>query len=41
MINTLQHNERFGATAAVAPRKVLCGHERKQPAERLVSSVVR
>ena len=32
------YNERFGATAAVTPLKVTCEHERKYPAERLVSA---
>ena len=31
-------NARFGARAAVTPLKVLCGYERKYPAERLVSA---
>ena len=31
-------NARFGATAAVTPLKMACGHERKYPAERLVSA---
>ena len=32
------YNVRFGATAAVTPLKVTCGHERMCPAERLVSA---
>ena len=32
------YNMRFGATAAVTPQKVTCEHERKYPAERLVSA---
>ena len=32
------HNERFGASGAVTRLKVTCEHERKYPAERLVSA---
>jgi len=35
------HNERFGATAAVTPQKVMCGCERKYPAELLLSAPLR
>ena len=32
------YNERFGATAAVTLQKVMCEHERKQPAERALEA---
>ena len=38
MIRWAAYNARFGATAAVTPLKVPCGHERKYPAERLVKA---
>ena len=35
---TLQHNERFGATAAVTPQKRQYRFESEYPAERLVKA---
>jgi len=32
------YNERFGATAAVTPQKILCGIERLSPATKVVET---
>jgi hypothetical protein len=41
LFSTLAANVRFGATAAVTPLKVQCGHDRQYPAESSVKPPLR